>query len=240
MDNLQPPEETTSDKLYNLLKGTIGIIPYAGSIASEAFGIIVTSPIVKRKQNWAELVVSKLKELEETKIGFNIDRLKEDEEFISFLMEASEIALKSHQKEKISALRNSIGNYFGNDYLDFDKKFSFLKVVEQITPTHLKILLFISKNKELLEKERDKSGKDDDQIQIKGYEDLYQLFKSENLLIDKYHFRKCINDLENQSLLRVNKDFSDYISGGGYATDTGAPQIKIVDFGIEFIKFIST
>lgn len=55
MKNLQPPEETTSDKLYNLLKGTIGIIPYAGNIVSEAFGIIVTSPIANRRQKWAEL-----------------------------------------------------------------------------------------------------------------------------------------------------------------------------------------
>jgi len=240
MEELQPPEETTNDKLYNLLKGTIGVVPYAGSIAAEVFGIFVASPIDKRRQKWAELVISKLKELEETKTSLNIDDLKENEEFISFLMEASEIALKSHQTEKINALRNSIGNYFKNDSLEFDKKISFLKVVEQITPTHLKILLFISKNEELLGKQRNPEGDDDEKIQIKGYEDLYQLFQNENIPMDKYHFRKCIIDLENHSLVRVSKDFRDFISGGGYATDSGAPQVKILDFGIEFIEFIST
>ncbi|WP_445454216.1 hypothetical protein [Flavobacterium sp. 25HG05S-40] len=240
MEELQLPEETPTDKLYNLLKGTIGMIPYAGSIASEVFGMIVTSPIVKRRQKWSELVVSKLKELEETKAILNIDELAENEEFISFLMEASDIAIKSHQLEKLEALRNSIGNYFTKNSLDFDKKFSFLKVVEQITPTHLKILLFIAKNDDLLGKERDKSGEQDEEIKINCYEDLYQLFQNENIGIDKYHFRKCVVDLESYSLLRVNKDFRDFISGGGYATDTGAPQVKILDFGVEFIQFISS
>jgi hypothetical protein len=64
MSNLEPPKENKTDRLYNLIKGGIGTIPYAGSIAAETFGLIVAAPISKRREKWMNIVGEKIIELE--------------------------------------------------------------------------------------------------------------------------------------------------------------------------------
>jgi hypothetical protein len=53
-------------------------------------------------------VGERLLELESA--GLDVAALRENEEFISAVMHASQIALRSHQKEKLEALRNALAN----------------------------------------------------------------------------------------------------------------------------------
>ena len=169
-------------------------------------------------------VVEKLNQLESKNVGL-IDSLKKNEEFISFILESSQIAFKTHQNEKLKILQNTIENFFLDNTTEYDKKFSFLKVIEEITPTHLKILNFIIENENYINEN------------MVGFPQLHEKY-SEKEIIDKFYFRKCIIDLENQSLIRISRDFADYFSGGGFSTDDGAPSIKVLDFGNDFIMFV--
>ena len=224
MDELEIPEENNKDKLYNLVRGGLGAIPFVGSIASETFGLILAAPISKRRNMWMEAVVEKLSEIENEQSGF-INTLKENDEFISFLLESSQIAFKTHQQEKLEILKNTIKNFFLDNTVEYDRKYSFLKVIDEISPTHLKILYFIAKYEDYI---------------IENITSYPQLIVKYNEIdeIDNFYFRKCVVDLENQSLIRVSKDFADFYGGGGFATDEGAPSIKVLDFGLQFIEFI--
>jgi len=225
MDKNNIPKDDYTDIIYKLVKGSLGSIPLAGSVVAEIFGFILTEPITKRKTRWMELVVDKLNDLEERNNGL-INGLRENDEFISFLLESSQIALKTHQEEKLTILKNVISNFIMETPEDYDKKYSFLKIIEEITPSHIEILNYIHIN-ELEINEN-----------INGFPQLYEkYFKSRK--IDKFYFRKCVFDLEKQSLIRINKDFNDYFDGTGYvSTDEGAPSIKILDIGKEFVQFI--
>jgi hypothetical protein len=225
MENLEIPKETNSDKAHAIVKGAIGAIPFVGSVASETFGLILAQPITKRREKWMFAVVEELNKLEQTIEQFKIENLKNDDEFTTFLIEASQIAFKTHQEKKLEYLRNSICNYykFNNE---FDKKHSFIRIIDDLTPTHLNILQFICYNENHIIEH------------IKGFQGLLVLYNEQDSSIDKYYFRKCVRDLEGVSLIRISGDFSDFIGGGGFATDESAPSIKLLDFGKEFIDFV--
>ena len=225
MSDLKVPKESSKDKAHSIVKGAFGAIPFAGGVASETFGLILSQPITKRREEWMQAVVDKLNYLEKTSESFKIENLKENDEFVTFLIEASQIAFKTHQNEKLNYLQNAIVNYFDNQ-LEFDKKHSFLRIIDELTPTHFIVLNYISTNKNFIVE------------QIKGYKKLLEHYLIDNPKIDKYFFRKCVRDLENVSLLRISGDFSDYIGSGVYATDEGAPSIKLLDFGSELINYI--
>jgi hypothetical protein len=225
MSNLEVPKESSKDKVHSMIKGAFGAIPFAGGVASETFGLILSQPITKRRDEWMQAVVDKLNYLEKTCESFKIENLKDNDEFVSFLIEASQIAFKTHQTEKLHYLQNSIGNFFDNQ-LEYDKKQSFLRIIDELTPTHFIILNYIAENEGYI------AGS------IKAYEFLLEHYLQNNPAIDKYYFRKCVRDLENVSLIRISSDFQDYIGGGGYATDERAPSIKLLDFGSELINYI--
>lgn len=225
INRLDVPTDNYKDILHKIFKGILGNIPIGGSIISEIFGSILSEPISKRKEQWMKLVVDKLYELELRNQGF-IESLKENEEFHSYILYISQIAIKTHQEDKIKILKNTIENFLTFDTIEYDRKFSFVRIIEESTPSHIKTLLFISKHQETINQE------------INGFTKLYNLY-SESNSIDKYYFRKCVNDLSNQSLIRINNDFYDYFGNGGYYTsDEGSPNIKVLSLGEEFINFI--
>ncbi len=225
MGDLDIPKGSSKDKVYSVFKGALGVIPSVGGVASETFGLILSPPITRRREKWMEAVVEKLNNLEKSLNSFKIENLKDDDEFVTFLIEVSQIAFKTHQDEKLTYLRNTISNYFSTQ-LEFDKKHSFLRVIDELTPTHLKILKYIAANEEYIIAE------------IEGFEKLLEHYEKNHPTVDKYYFRKCVRDLENASLIRISGDFSDYIGGGGYATDESAPSIKLLDYGSELIQYI--
>lgn len=227
-DNLEVPKEGKYDKLHTLIKGAIGSIPLPGSsLAAEVFGIILMQPVAKRRDAWMEAVAEAVLSLSEKLENFSIDKLREDEEFVSFLMEATQIALKNHQEEKLNLLQNSLQNFFRLNDASYDRKYSFLKIIESITATHLEILSFIVDNEtHIIES-------------IRGYQALYDHYVQKNTTISPFNFRSYVQDLHNYSLIRISKDFIDFIRGGGYATDEGAPSIKVLDNTREFMDFIS-
>ena len=55
-------------------------------------------------------------------------------------MEASQIALRTHQKEKLEALRNAVLNVAIGDRVDEEEQAAFLGLIQEFTTWHLAIL----------------------------------------------------------------------------------------------------
>lgn len=60
------------------------------------FSIVISSPIEKRKDEWMIKIFNTLLELEEKVDSFDIKTLSNNEEFISILSRASQLALYAH------------------------------------------------------------------------------------------------------------------------------------------------
>jgi hypothetical protein len=72
--------------------------------------------------------------------GLDIESLRENEEFISAVMQASQIAMRTHQDEKLEALRNAILNVVSRNAPDEALQLVFLNLVDTFTDWHIRIL----------------------------------------------------------------------------------------------------
>jgi hypothetical protein len=138
-DEKEPAIETAGDKAHRVARALIGAIPLFSGTALELFNWLVVPPIEKRKAKWMIKVSEAINELQ-AKYDLEIEQLREDEHFISILIYTSNLAIKNHQDEKINALKNTLINSATNKSIAEDLQFVFLNLIDEFTPTHLKIL----------------------------------------------------------------------------------------------------
>lgn len=115
------------------------MIPIVGTAASELLGYIVTPPLEKRRAEWIEEVGLRLKELEESN-KIDIEKLSKNEKFIDTIIQATNLALKTSDKEKITALKNAITNTALDRSMDLASHQIFLNLIDSFTSWHIKFL----------------------------------------------------------------------------------------------------
>lgn len=137
---LEVPKETGKDYVHTAIKTALGEVPLAGGALAEIFSTVIESPFQKRKIQWMHRVVDAIEELQEK--GLKVDELKENEQFISAVFYASHLAMKTHQEEKLQALRNAIVNVAEGLEIDESLQHIYLNYIDQFTVLHIKILRF--------------------------------------------------------------------------------------------------
>lgn len=135
---LEAPKKSTGDVAHSVTKAGLSAIPVLGGAAVELFQNVVQPPLEKRRAEWMALVGEKLKELEEK--GLNLEALQENEQFISAAMYASQLALRTHQEEKLEALRNAVANIATGQAPEEAMQHIFLNFVDTLTELHIRIL----------------------------------------------------------------------------------------------------
>jgi hypothetical protein len=128
---LKTPKASKSDVAHTLVKAGLSAIPIYGGPAAELFQAVIQPPLERRRIAWMEQVGEKLKELE--KSGFDLGKLQNDERFISAVMHASQLALRTHQKAKLDALHNAIFNVAKGQSPDEALQHMFLDFVDSLS-----------------------------------------------------------------------------------------------------------
>jgi len=136
------PERGKSDVALAVVKAGVAAIPVVGGPVAELFGLVVTPSLDRRREAWMHSVADRIKGLEETVKGFRIEDLSKNEAFISTLTHASQAAIRSHQQEKLDALRNAVLNVATDSGPDENVQLMFVNLVDSLTPLHLRILNF--------------------------------------------------------------------------------------------------
>jgi len=137
-EKLLIPKDSGLDAVHILAKGGLSTIPCVGGVAAELFSFLIQAPVEKRKEEWMSRVVEKLLELEAN--GFKLDELRNNEEFLSAVMHASQIASRSHQAVKLDALRNAVLNVARGQAPEAAFQSIFLNLVDNFTELHLRVL----------------------------------------------------------------------------------------------------
>lgn len=83
-------------------------------------------------------VGEKLQELEGK--GLNLEDLRENEQFISAVMYASQLALRTHKHEKLKALRSAVTNVARGQAPEETWQHIFLNFIDSLTELHIQIL----------------------------------------------------------------------------------------------------
>lgn len=133
---------TSKDIAHSLAKGVLGAIPVVGSFAAEVFGLLVIPPLDKRRAEWMNEMAQKLKDLEERK-KIDFKELQNNDQFIDVVLQATTYALKTSEKEKITAFQNAITNTAVGVTPDKTISQIFLNQLDSFTVWHIKILKFI-------------------------------------------------------------------------------------------------
>lgn len=139
-----PTQESPGDIAHALIRSALGAIPVGGNAAVELFNAVIMPPLEKRRRAWMADIGNSLAELQ-AKIGsVDVKQLGEDEEFISLLASATQLAIKTHRTEKLDSLRNAVLNSACGRRPSEDLQATILALIDRFTPLHLRLLRMFS------------------------------------------------------------------------------------------------
>jgi hypothetical protein len=208
---LQPaPEHTELDWGIEAAKVLALPLPFLGTGVA-LFSALIAPLRTKRLSDWLEDLRLKVNELAHRVDGFTWERLANDEAFASAFSQATEAALRTHQSEKLQALRNALLNVAAGTAPNGDVQSLFLTFVDSFTPTHIQILALFNV----------KEGAD------------RRPFTERRDLSDQ-----AVRDLRDRGLLRDGRAYAAQNRESTDALVTG--PWTVTHFGRQFLEFISS
>lgn len=221
------PKPDKKDIGMTAVRAIISSVPTIGGAALEIFNSVIASPVQQRRDQWLEHLADVVNQLVRDVESVSFESLKNNDEFISIVMEASTIAIKNHQAEKLNALKNAIKHTITQNQIDFDTKKKFLSLIDLLTITHVKLLVFFLEPKSHFSSEEYTQLTSSMGGSIKGV--ISKAFLDFNQSQDIYI--SFIHDLENYGLIS-EIPLNAMMTGGG----TISP--RITPLGRLFLEFI--
>ncbi len=219
-------KETKNDIAYGVAKAALGSIPIVGAAASELLQLLVTPPLEKRRNEWMIELGEKLKHLEQ-KEELDLNELSNNDIFIDVVLQATQLALRTSEKEKIEYFKNAILNTAVNENPQITEIQIFLNFISTFTVWHIKILKLFDNPEEWF----NKNGKSLPNYMAAGLsnvlEEAYPELSRKRELYDLIW-----DDLSRASLHKTS---------GLHTTMTGSGLLvpRTTTFGKEFLKFIT-
>jgi len=224
-DILKDLKNSTGDYVHAGVGAALSSIPFVGSAITELFNLVIAPPLEKRRDKWLLEIYSSLTKLENRIDDFKVEDLAKNEMFISVFMHATQLALKNHQPEKLMVLHNAVINTAINTSIEETEQFLFLKMIDDLSVWHIKILYyFIDPNKWYEENKKLKHniymGSASTAL-IAAYEELKNKDEFINMII---------RDLYNYGLMQKFTD--------GIMSEQGIYAKRTTEFGDKFLNYI--
>jgi len=138
-DKYLPPEQDKGDAAFATGRALLSAIPVVGGAAVELFQFIITPPIEKRRNEWMKEIGQAVQKLESDK-GINIEQLQSNDVFIDNLLQASQIALRNSQQDKLNALKNAVINSALPHPIEQSLQQMFISWIDIFTVWHIRVL----------------------------------------------------------------------------------------------------
>jgi hypothetical protein len=217
---------TMSDVGHKIVKTALASVPVAGTALSELFTTIVAEPSSRRRDKILILIDERLNEIAAKVDGFDINNLAANPIFLSTVSQAYQIAMRTHQDEKIESLLNSITNSALRSIED-NLQHMFLMFIDSFTEWHLKLLILLDNPSHELQSRglRTDFGMGSiSQVLLTVYPDLR----------DRDEFtRQLMKDLYNRGLVNTSDDgLKTMMTGSGMVAS------RTSQLGKQFIEFI--
>jgi hypothetical protein len=230
MSDTNPPEKTGSNKLH---EGIGQFLRSCTGPASPLVSLIWPSFHQKEVEKWRNTVHLELEELGEKYEVFRLDNLRDNPEFTSILIQATQIATRNFQQEKLTHLRNVIINTPITPPSP-DLKLTFVNFIDELSVNQIKILSLLHQH--------------DETKTIESYPKLLSFFQDNHgLALSNHEFKMYMVGLETRGLIRISKDFDDfedevYISSKLLLEDGEHGVfnfILVLDTGVALLDFIT-
>lgn len=136
----KPPERTSGDTLHAVVKSVASAVPYAGGPLSVILETLFAPPLERRREKWVRQLGEIVSHLEQQIADLTPAKLSQNEVFITIALHATQIALRNHHEEKLSALRGAVLHSALPNGPEEHLQLMFLQFVDELTPTHLAML----------------------------------------------------------------------------------------------------
>jgi hypothetical protein len=230
-DKLIPPTVASGDRLHAVVRGALGGIPVAGGLAAEVFGLFVVAPYQRRLQHWIETVSDQLRALAERQ-QLDLALLSSNDVFVSTLLQATQVAVRTHREEKLLLLRRAVLSAADDSPISADNQSTFVRYVDELTPAHFALLGLLLRSEDEL---RD----------CNSYQSLLMAFiEGSKINLSPDEFRLLCNDLSVRHLARFSSSMEDstdayrpssIVMRGRQADE---PMLRVTDIGRELIRFV--
>ncbi|BCA26734.1 hypothetical protein [Metapseudomonas otitidis] len=147
LTDLDPAVEPIAEKFHRAGRVAVGAIPVAGALALEMLNSVLEPPLSRRRNEILLQIGETLNGLIEKGLVTEVG-LQQNEAFLSTVAEVCNISLRTHQEEKLSALRNAVINSALPTCPNDDYRQIFLNFVDISTVTHIRLLKLFDAPKE--------------------------------------------------------------------------------------------
>lgn len=138
------PDTQAGEVALGVAKALVSIVPILGGPAAELMDVVLRPRVEERRTEWLNSLAEHLAALSEDVDGLTIESLADDPVFISAMLQASTIAIRNHEDEKLDALRNAVLNVAIHSTPEEDEVALFITFIDTFTPWHLRILAFLA------------------------------------------------------------------------------------------------
>ena len=213
-----PPEANAGDIVVHVVKAGINAIPLVGGAAA-GLANILGAPLDRRLREWFELLAESVRKLQEQASELTDKVLKENEAFHSAAVHALQSATRTHQKEKLEALRNAVLNVAAGLGPEEDQQMMFLQAVDRLTVSHIVFL----RNRASQGRPSRRGG-------------LYLLAKQIRPPgVADHMLAQIVRDLKNDGFLDVDIAL-DQLDAGTVSNTS----VKLTEYGSQFLSFITS
>lgn len=213
------PEPDDTDMALRLLRAAIASIPMLGGTANELLSMVLTPGVMRFRDEWLKELANLVEKLESKVEGLNPKKLAENDQFVSATIQATRIAIATHQREKREMLRNALFNVATGKGPRDDLQQIFFNAIEGFSPSHVKILKTLHTGLQELSKRSLISG-------MKTYEDVFNELLPE--LQSQQSLVQCVlTDLRNRGFSTLPE-----------ANISCRNQMVVTNLGIDFLRFV--
>ncbi len=139
-----PPERTKDDTVHAVVKSIASAVPTAGGSLSVLLETVFAPPLERRREKWFKHLADAVSHLEQRVTDLTAEKLSQNEIFVTVALQATQIALRNHQEEKLSALKGAVFHSGLPHGPDEQLQLMFLQFIDELTPTHLAILVLFN------------------------------------------------------------------------------------------------
>jgi hypothetical protein len=138
------PQPRPRDWVRVVAEALVELVPVAGGSATTLAGAIVQPKLQKRREAWFQLLADGVQDLMDRVADLELEQMQENDRLVTTILQATEVAARSHQDEKLHALRNACLNAAIPSDLQEEYERAFVRFIDELSPLHLRVLSYLA------------------------------------------------------------------------------------------------
>jgi hypothetical protein len=144
-DPVDPPPSRTKGEIGGaVVRAAISTVPVFGAPAAELVNLVLQPALGRRREKWLRDLAETVEDMRRRFDGFDPHELEENELFITTVISATNAALRTHETEKLRALRNAVISSALPMGLGDYEQLTFIRYVDELTGLHLRLMTYLS------------------------------------------------------------------------------------------------